>query len=95
MSTSEIQMKLDLINRISILDDARIIKEIKKLLDFELDEKVYELNQPKKSRIEEARNEYKNAQILTEEDANNEIDQWLNEKEIIIQSVWDGRRDTK
>jgi len=95
MSTSELQMKLDLINRISILDDARIIKEIKKLLDFELDEKVYELNQPKKSRIEEARNEYKNAQILTEEDANNEIDQWLNEKEIIIQSVWDGRRDTK
>jgi len=48
MSTSELQMKLDLINRISILDDARIIKEIKKLLDFELDEKVYELNQPKK-----------------------------------------------
>lgn len=95
MSTSELQMKLDLINRISILDDARIIKEIKKLLDFELNEKVYELNQPKKSRIEEARNEYKNAQILTEEDANNEIDQWLNEKEIIIQSVWDGRRDTK
>ncbi|WP_239583150.1 MULTISPECIES: hypothetical protein [unclassified Chryseobacterium] len=73
-------MKLDLINRISILDDARIIKEIKKLLDFELDEKVYELNQPQKSRIEEARNEYKNAQTLTEEDANNEIDQWLNEK---------------
>ncbi|MFC0425867.1 hypothetical protein [Chryseobacterium scophthalmum] len=80
MSTSELQMKLDLINRISILDDARIIKEIKKLLDFELDEKVYELNQPQKSRIEEARNEYKNAQILTEEDANNEIDQWLNKK---------------
>ena len=80
MSTSELQMKLDLINRISILDDARIIKEIKKLLDFELDEKVYELNHPQKNRIEEARNEYKNAQILTEEDANNEIDQWLNEK---------------
>ncbi|WP_445430440.1 hypothetical protein [Chryseobacterium indoltheticum] len=80
MSTSELQMKLDLINRISILDDARIIKEIKKLLDFELDEKVYELNQSQKDRIEEARNEYKNAQTLTEEDANNEIDQWLNEK---------------
>jgi len=80
MSTSELQIKLDLINRISILDDARIIKEIKKLLDFELDEKVHELNQPQKNRIEEARNEYKNAQILTEEYANNEIGQWLNEK---------------
>jgi len=73
-------MKLDLINRISILNDARIIKEIKELLDFELDEKVYELNQSQKDRIEEARNEYKNAQTLTEEDANNEIDQWFNEK---------------
>jgi len=80
MSTSELQMKLDLINRISILDDTRIIKEIKELLDFELDEKVYELNQSQKDRIEEARNEYKNAQTLNEEDANNEIDQWLNEK---------------
>lgn len=80
MSTSELQMKLDLINRISILNDARIIKEIKELLDFELDEKVYELNQSQKDRIEEARNEYKNAQTLTEEDANNEIDQWFNEK---------------
>jgi len=80
MSTSELQMKLDLINRISILNDARIIKEIKELLDFELDEKVYELNQSQKDRIEEARNEYKNAQTLTEVDANNEIDQWLNEK---------------
>ncbi|QQQ28634.1 hypothetical protein [Chryseobacterium indoltheticum] len=80
MSTSELQMKLDLINRISILNDARIIKEIKELLDFELDEKVYELNQSQKDRIEEARNEYKNAQTLTEEDANNEIDQWLKEK---------------
>ncbi|AZB29085.1 hypothetical protein [Chryseobacterium balustinum] len=80
MSTSELQMKLDLINRISILNDTRIIKEIKELLDFELDEKVYELNQSQKDRIEEARNEYKNAQTLTEEDANNEIDQWLKEK---------------
>lgn len=80
MSTSELQIKLDLINRISTLDDTRIINEIKKLLDFELDKKVYELNQAQKNRIEEARNEYKNAQTLTEEDANNEIDQWLNEK---------------
>ena len=80
MSTSEQQMKLDIINRISVLDDARIIKEIKKLLDFELDEKVYELDQSQKNRIEEARHEYKNAQTLTEKEANNEIDQWLNEK---------------
>ena len=80
METSELNMKLDLINKISELDDIRIIKEIKKFLEFELDEKVYELDEAQKTRIAEARNEYKNAQTLTEEQANNEIDQWLGEK---------------
>ncbi|MGO4709494.1 hypothetical protein AB4Y90_10330 [Chryseobacterium sp. 2TAF14] len=80
MSTSELRMKLELINKISVLDDARIIKEIKKLLDFELDEKVYELNKNQKDRIEEARAEYRNSQTLNENEANNEINQWLNEK---------------
>jgi len=46
----------------------------------ELEENVYELNQAQKDRIEEARSDYKNSQTLTEEQANNEIDEWLNEK---------------
>lgn len=80
METSELNIKLDLINKINELDDIRIIKEIKKFLEFELDEKVYELNEAQKTRIAEARIEYNNSQTLTEEQANNEIDQWLREK---------------
>ncbi|RZJ50162.1 MAG: hypothetical protein EOO19_03835 [Chryseobacterium sp.] len=73
-------MKSDLLNKINELDDIRIIKEIKKFLDFELDEKIYKLNQAQQDRIQEARTEYKNSQTLTDEQANNEIDEWLNEK---------------
>lgn len=80
METSELKIKSDLLNKINELDDIRIIKEIKKFLDFELDEKIYKLNQAQQDRIQEARTEYKNSQTLTEEQANNEIDEWLNEK---------------
>ncbi|MCU7616397.1 hypothetical protein NZ698_04245 [Chryseobacterium sp. PBS4-4] len=80
METSELKIKSDLLNKIKELDDIRIIKEINKFLDFELDENVYELNQAQKDRIEEARSEYENSQTLTEEQANNEIDEWLKEK---------------
>jgi len=80
METSELKIKSDLLNKINELDDIRIIKEIKKFLDFELDEKIYKLNQAQQDRIQEARTEYRNSQTLTEEQANNEIDEWLNEK---------------
>lgn len=80
METSELKIKSDLLNKINELDDIRIIKEIKKFLDFELEEKIYKLNQAQQNRIQEARTEYKNSQTLTEEQANNEIDEWLNEK---------------
>lgn len=80
MEASELNLKLDLINKINELDDIKIIKEIRKFLDFELDEKVYELSQAQKERIAEARTEYKNSLTLTEEQANNEIDEWLKEK---------------
>lgn len=80
MEASELNLKLDLINKINELDDIKIIKEIKRFLDFELDEKVYELSQAQKERIAEARTEYKNSLTLTEEQANNEIDKWLKEK---------------
>ena len=51
METSELKIKSDLLNKINELDDIRIIKEIKKFLDFELDEKIYKLNKAQQNRI--------------------------------------------
>ena len=80
MGTSELQIKLDIINKITELKDVRIIKELQRFLDFELDKEIYQLSEEQSSRIEEARNEYAQSKILTEEEANQEIEKWLNEK---------------
>jgi hypothetical protein len=74
MSTAE--MKLDLINKIIRLNETRIIEEIQNLLDFELDEGVFQISDIQKERLIEAKND----PILSEEEANNEIEKWLQEK---------------
>lgn len=70
------ELKLDLINRIATLKDSKIIEEIKNLLDFELANTVFELNDEQQKRLLAAQKD----EILTEDEANNEIEKWLLEK---------------
>ena len=74
MSTAE--LKSDIINRIQNLKDSYIIDEIKQLLDFELDNDVFQLSSAQKQRLIEAESD----NVLSEEQANNDIEKWLNEK---------------
>lgn len=80
MGTAELQLKLELINRIIELKEVRIIKELKKILDFELDEDIFELSQEQKNRIAKAREEYSMGETFTNKEVENEIEQWLNER---------------
>jgi hypothetical protein len=70
------ELKLDLINRIATLKDSKIIEEIKNLLDFEQANTVFELNDEQEKRLLAAQKD----EILTEDEANNEIEKWLLEK---------------
>lgn len=74
MSTAE--LKIDLINKITKLKEVRIIEEIQKFLDFELDKGEYKLSVAQRKRILEAEND----KVLTEKDANREIEEWINER---------------
>lgn len=80
MSSDELQLKLDVINKITELKEIRVIREIKRLLDLELDEEIFELSKQQQDRITEARKEYANGDIVTHEEVKKEIEQWLNEK---------------
>jgi hypothetical protein len=71
MSTDE--LKIDVINQISQINEVRIFKEIQKLLDFELEKGFYQINELQKARLIEAKSDI----VLTEEEANKEIDEWL------------------
>lgn len=55
MVTADLKLKLELINKITKLKEIRIVKELKKLLDFELDEDIYELSHQQKNRIAKAK----------------------------------------
>ena len=70
------ELKSDIINRIQNLKDSNIIEEIKQLLDFELDNGIFKLSAAQKQRLIEAESD----NVLSEEEANNDIEKWLNEK---------------
>ncbi|MFV0154557.1 hypothetical protein OBK03_02095 [Empedobacter falsenii] len=78
MNTEE--LKLNVINQINQLNDFKIIEEIQQLINFESPTEEYQLNETEINRVEDAQKEYKKANILSEDLANQEIDQWLNEK---------------
>lgn len=70
------KLKLDIINIITNLEEDYIVEDIKRLLDFELDNEIYHLSPAQKRRIVEAETD----NLLTEIDANKQIEEWLNEK---------------
>lgn len=77
MSTVELRKRL--IERIQKTQDDRILEEAFRLLELETTEdiEVYKLNNDQKKAIGEARQQIKNGQFLTEEQANQDIDEWL------------------
>ena len=73
---STVELKLDIIDKIVNLKESYIIEDIKNLLDFELNEKIYQINDAQRKRLNEAKTD----KILTEKEANRQIEEWLNEK---------------
>ena len=68
-----------LINRIREIEDPVIFNEIQRLLGIEFDDKPYVTSNEQKEAIQKARDQIKNGEFLNEEQANKEIDEWLNE----------------
>ena len=66
-----------LIKKISSTTDERILQEVNRLLETGADEDSYQLTPEQIAGIEESREQIKNGQFLTNEEANKEIQEWL------------------
>ena len=77
---STVELKIDLISRIANTKEPCIIEELSKLLDFELNEEAYKLNPHQHHRVSEAKAEYLSGNVLSEQQADEAIEQWLNAK---------------
>lgn len=76
MDTTDIKRKL--IDEINLLDNENLLKELYHYLNQENDIKeIYELNKMQHSAIAEARKEIENNKFLTDKEAKQEIDKWL------------------
>ncbi len=78
MKTIEIKNKL--IDEIKLSKNKDLLEELYRFLNLENDiQETYKLDEEQKAAVTEARDQIKNGDYLTNEQANQEIDQWLQE----------------
>jgi len=79
MSTAEVRKKL--IEKIESTNDDQLLLEAIRLLEIQLDdnEKPFELTSEMNSAIDEAQSQFKKGDYLKHDQANKEIDSWLEE----------------
>lgn len=76
---STLELKTRLMEKINKIEDENLLKEVFRLLELNTGiEEIYNLDFDQKAAIAEARGQIKNGQFLTEDQADNEIDEWLN-----------------
>ena len=88
-------LKLELIQRIIATNDADLLLKINIILEnpetslelsepsiaYKVDEKVYALNEWQREKIAISLEQVKNGQVLTEEEAEKDIQKWFKEQE--------------
>lgn len=76
MSTIELRKKL--IEKINTTENDDLLEEAYRLLEIESEDlEIYKLSNAQMMAIAEARNQFKNGQFLTDEEADKEINEWL------------------
>jgi hypothetical protein len=76
MSSAELKKRL--IDKIRETDNKNLLEEAFRLLQMESEDiEVYTLSEDQKNAVNEARQQIKNGQFLTDDEANKDIDEWL------------------
>jgi ABC-type lipoprotein export system ATPase subunit len=76
MSTSELKKRL--IDKIQKTDNTDLLEEAFRLLQLESEDiEVYKLSEGQKSAVNEAREQIKRGEFLTDDEANKDTDEWL------------------
>jgi hypothetical protein len=77
---STIELRHHIIEKLSLIDDDSFLKAIKTIIESKVNERVYNLSDFQKKRIESAREQRKKGQTISNDVLQKEIDQWLNTK---------------
>lgn len=72
-------LKEKLINKIIQSNDPVLLEEASSLFELQEPETIYNVNEEQRKAIEQAKEQIKNNQTLSNDQANSEADQWLKE----------------
>lgn len=72
-------LKEKLLNKLKEINDPAVLEEVSNLFELQEPETVYQVNDEQRQAIDEAREQIKNKQTLTDEQAGKEADEWLSE----------------
>ncbi len=72
-------LKEKLIDKLKEINDPAVLEEVSNLFELQEPETVYHVNDKQKKAIDEAQEQVKNKQTLTNEQADKEADEWLSE----------------
>ena len=79
MSTFLTEEKAKLISKINEIKDQSVIDDLMRLLAINFDDPIYLLSDEQRANVMEAREQIRKGQGIDSEQADGEIDQWLNE----------------
>jgi hypothetical protein len=77
---STIELRHHIIEKLSLIDDDSFLKAIKTIIESKVNERVYNLSDFQKKRIESGREQRKKGQTISNDVLQKEIAQWLNTK---------------
>jgi hypothetical protein len=80
MQMTTIELKKSIIQRIAQIDDSTFLKAIKTIIDSNPSEPVYQIPENIKLMLKDSRKQVKKGQGISNEDLNNEILTWLEER---------------
>ena len=75
-----IQLKKQLIDRISVIDDASFLKAIKTILDAKPNGKILKLTSEQKAEIVESQKQIAQGLVTEQSEIDKKFEKWLNEK---------------
>lgn len=77
-----IELKRSIIQRIAQIDDSTFLKAIKTIIDSNPSETVFQIPENLKIQLKESRKQIRKGQGISNEDLNNEILKWLEERHL-------------
>lgn len=74
-----IQLKQELIHRISRIEDVEFLNVLKTILDYKTKDTFIELTADQEKELIYASNEGKKGQVISQSEMNEKVEQWLSE----------------